>query len=499
LAKLESARLLQRAKAQFQAGAHDDACAAARRALDLDHTSADAHHMLGAIAFTRSDWPEAQAQFAEAIRLKRDSPHLHYHLANVLRARGQHKAAESTYRQALQLAPDFAVAHFGLGLAFRAMDRPDEAAVHLRRYLARVPEDAEAHHQLGLALRDLGKLDQAIEHLEQALAAKPGDRDVAVGLATTILLAGDFCRGWRIWLQCFARTMVRYPDPADAIAAFAGKHVVIHANEGVGDEVMYASCLPDLEAVARDVTLYCDRRLATLFQRSFPAIRILGTDKEATQQVVGRVSPDEIHLLASQLPAYFRRDVASFPSRRCYLVADVREVDEWRRRFEALGDGPKVGLSWRGGADPVVRARRSIPLADWGPLLAIPGVSFINLQYGEVGDEVRKVEKRCSVPIHSWSDANPITDLDSFAAQVAALDLVISVDNSTVHIAGSLGVPVWVLLPRIPDWRWTMAGSDSYWYPSAKLIRQGQGENWGNVVRRVRSALQEYARPEASS
>jgi ADP-heptose:LPS heptosyltransferase len=174
-------------------------------------------------------------------------------------------------------------------------------------------------------------------------------------------------------------------------------------------------------------------------------------------------------------------------------LADPAQVGEWRRRFDALGAGVKVGMSWRGGVDPINRARRSIPLSAWAPVLSVPGAHFVSLQYGDLGEEIEQVRTQTAVHIHTWRDANPLLDLDFFAAQIAALDLVISVDNTTVHMAGALGIPVWALLPWIPDWRWKMAGTNTLWYPSVQLFRQGEAGNWVTVVEQVRTLLAEYA------
>ncbi|HCZ17313.1 MAG: TPR repeat-containing protein YrrB [Candidatus Accumulibacter phosphatis] len=483
------ANLLQRAKAQFQAGAHRDAGDTARRVLELDVKSADAYHLLGAIAVSEDNFAEAETLFSTAVNLNRNSAYLRYHLANVQRALGNHASAVVAYRHALRLDPNLSFAYFGLALALSSLGQVDDAVVYLQRYLQRKPGDADGHHELGRIFRESGNLDQALEHLRAAFRARPDDKAFLASLATTLLLTGNYLEGWPHWLQLFTRSPVRLPDPIADTAPFAGNHVVIYANEGVGDEVMFASCLPEISDQAAVVTLHCDRRLVSLFKRSFPSVRIFGMDKVGEQRIIGLVAPEEYHIFASFLPAYFRPDMACFPQRRSYLLADPALVAEWRRRFDGLGAGLKVGVSWLGGADPINRSKRSIPLSAWGEILAVNKVHFVNLQYGEVSAEIKRVRETFGVPIHTWPDVNPLLDLDFTAAQISALDLVISVDNSTVHLAGALGTPVWTLLPIVPDWRWRMAGTHTSWYPNMTLFRQAEAGHWGTILQQVGRSL----------
>jgi Flp pilus assembly protein TadD len=489
--KQRVADLLQRAQAHFQAAAYQEARETSRRVLEVDSNNADAYHLLGAIAFQEQDFAEAETLFTEAIGRNRRSPHLRHLLGEVQRALGKHESAAAAYRQALKLDPALSPAYFGLAVALRALSRPHDAIVYLERYLRREPGQAEGHHQFGLALMEAGKLDLALEHFRAALKIRPDHRDARHNVAISLLLAENFREGWPAWLQSF--TKVRLPDPGTGSAPFAGKRVVVYGTEGVGDEILYASCVPELVAHAAETTLHCDRRLAPLFQRSFPAVRTLGMDKQGAQRTIGIVAPDEIHVLASFLPAYFRPDGESFPPRRSFLFADSAQAAEWRRRLDALGKGPKVGLSWRGGVDPVNRFQRSIPLSEWGPVLSVPGIHFVNLQYGDVRTEMEEARDRTGVPIHTWADANPLSDLDFFAAQIAALDLVISVGNTTVHMAGALGTPLWALLPCVPpNWKWKTVGTKTPWYPSVELFRQHQAAQWGSVMEEVRTLLSEY-------
>jgi ADP-heptose:LPS heptosyltransferase len=181
-----------------------------------------------------------------------------------------------------------------------------------------------------------------------------------------------------------------------------------------------------------------------------------------------------------------------YPRVEQYFVADSASTEKWRERFATLGEGLKVGISWRGGKDESVRRARSTNFEQWLGLLNTSSAHFVNLQYGATEGELAEANRTTGVRVHHWSDSDPLRDLDDFAAQIAALDLVISVDNSTAHLAGALGKATWALLPFAADWRWLIDRDDSVWYRSVRLFRQERAGDWRPVFRRVKEALNRF-------
>ena len=159
------------------------------------------------------------------------------------------------------------------------------------------------------------------------------------------------------------------------------------------------------------------------------------------------------------------------------------------RRFAALGGLLRVGISWRAGGQPAEHRKRSINLADWEPLLAVSGIEWVNLQYGDTSQERAWTQAELGVTIHDWSDGDPLVDLDGFAARLSALDLVISVGNATVHLAGALGVNTWAILPQTPNWRWGLSGDQSRWYSSVRLVRRSCADSWQPAIRQIAEQL----------
>jgi len=168
-------------------------------------------------------------------------------------------------------------------------------------------------------------------------------------------------------------------------------------------------------------------------------------------------------------------------------------VQHWKAKLAALPGRRKIGISWRGGLASTRRSLRSIPLARLSPILSVPGIDFVSLQYSDPDREVEALRTSGGPEVHVWQDA--IDDYDETAALVASLDLVVSVQTAIVHLAGALGVPVWALIPAAPEWRYGGAGASMPWYPSVRLIRQPAPGSWGGVIEAVRHELQEWSRP----
>jgi hypothetical protein len=298
-------------------------------------------------------------------------------------------------------------------------------------------------------------------------------------------MRGDFARGWPEYewrLKQKKRRRHHFPFPWWNGESLAGKTLLVYAEQGIGDEIFFASCLPEIIARAGHCIVECEPRLAPLFARSFPQATIHGGDRQAGLGWLTGLPAVDLQVAAGSVLQHLRPDAGSFPSRGAFLSADAQAVAGWRGRLAALGDGLKVGISWRGGRLARQRRERSTRLQQWAALLALPRAHFVNLQYGDCGAELDEVRARSGVAIHAWDAPDPLVDMDGFAALVSALDLVISVDNSTVHLAGALGVPTWLLLPQVPEWRWFSGRADSPWYPCVRIFRQPVLGDWDGVM-----------------
>jgi ADP-heptose:LPS heptosyltransferase len=268
----------------------------------------------------------------------------------------------------------------------------------------------------------------------------------------------------------------------------AGKRILLLAEQGLGDQVMFASLVPDLLALnPEQIIIEAHKRIAKTLARSFPQCLVIPTMQLARFDWLRTLPPIDYYLPIAELAQFFRPNAESFPKHKGFMIADPHRIAFWKKRLDTLGNGMKIGVSWRGGLPQTRRPIRSLQLSELTPLLQLPNTHFISLQYGKIGPEIRDVEKTVGIPIANWPEG--ISDLDEFAALVSALDLIITVCNTTVHYAGALNMPVWVMTPKIPDWRYGLSGTTMDWYPSARMFRQPEHGDWTTVLNDVLRAL----------
>ncbi len=481
-------------------GAHDRAIPCFER-LAVRAPSADVWNNLGVSRQAVGRLDDARAAYRQALALNGAHLQATTNLVSVLNALDESLEADRLARVVLDKNPNHAPAHNHLAASLRTQGRHDEARVSLDRALALRPDYVEAWFNHGILHQDRNELYDALRCYDRTISLAPNDADVRLNRACILLLGGDFARGWveYDWRFMAHRTPRRpLPWPLWDGSPLDGKSLLIQAEQGVGDEIMFASCFPELLRSTGRCVIECDRRLAPLFRRSFPNAEIVGGKvekgiREDTTARLAALGPFDCQAAMGDLPRHLRPDLASFPRVQSYLRADPERVAKWQARYATLGVGPKIGIAWRGGRTRAQQRLRSLALVDWGEILTVPGARFVNLQYGDTHAERQLVRTRFGVNVHHWEDSNPLVELDDFAAQVAALDLVISIDNATVHLAGALGKPTWVLLPFAPDWRWLLGCDDSPWYPSIRLFRQPAQGAWQPVHTRVAAALAAYS------
>jgi Flp pilus assembly protein TadD len=396
--------------------------------------------------------------------------------------------AMSAFQAALAIEPDSPAVLGNLGATWLESGNPARAVECCSRAVQLDPRSVAANNTLGVAYRELGRYADALDAFDRAMQIDPENADARWNRALALLKTGDFQRGWDEfeWRWRFEKAMQRstpYPE-------WRGKRPVnsllVYMEQGLGDQIMFASCLPDLLATSSRAIVECEPRLVPLFERSFPGVRFHGGawDERLAQCRV----PVQCQIPMGSLPRIFRRDRKAFPLHAGYLAADAGLVAHWRNRLATLGDGMKIGISWRGGKDPRTRSRRTIPLPAWQAVVGIRPAVFINVQYGDWREEI-EAARMSGMEIRSIDGVDAMTDLDAFAALLMALDLVITVDNSTLHLAGALGVESWGLLPYDSDWRWEADANRTYWYPGVRLFNQPGRADWTGVLESVSTQL----------
>jgi tetratricopeptide (TPR) repeat protein len=466
------------------------------QAIRLDRQWVDPHYNLGNVYNDDGRLDEAIESYQNAIALDPNCADAHNQLGDVLKRVGRLEKAVESHQRAIAIRAHFPEAHFHLGNALKRLGRTDLAEGAYRRAIEQRTDYVEAHVNLGFVLEDQCRFDEAVASYDRAIELNPECADARFNRSLALLRVGDFARGWSEYEWRPAR---RSMPSGERRAEWNGETardatILVRGEQGIGDEIMFASCLPDLISQCRRCIVECEPRLVPLFQRSFPSAVIRSREMQTlrTSDASCRRDDADYEVMLASLPRHLRTSEAAFPKRGGHLVPEPAMVARWRARFDALGDGLKVGISWRGGKDEQIRQARSTTLDQWSDLFATAGIHLINLQYGATAEELERAEATFGIDIHDWDDTNPLLDLDDFAAQVAVLDLVISVDNSTVHMAGALGVPTWVLLPLTSDWRWLVGRYDSPWYPSIRLFRQTRARDWQSTFHSAAGALRRF-------
>jgi tetratricopeptide (TPR) repeat protein len=497
---IDPQQILAEANRHFDADELDAAERLYRQLLALEPANSGLLRILGVIARKRGQMEEALRLLHAAAKAD-PGQHLNdFELGTTLVKLERFEEALPHFLRAVEKAPHFQPAVINMGAVLERLERIEEALPWCERALELNPNCHISHYNLGNVLRELGRFTEADRHFVRSIELCPDSAKAHWNRAYCHLVQGRFREGWEEyeWREAAGEVSIdRYTQARWDGSPLTGKTLLVHGEQGLGDEILFASCVPDVIRQAARVILVCDPRLRPLFQRSFPQAVVYGwqrlkdwTPAPITEQVDWQIP-------SGSLPLYLRPTAESFPQRERYLVPDPQQVEHWRRRLVALGPGLAVGISWQAGGQPVERRKRSMSLAQWQRLCRVPGTKIISLQYGERHDELEAARRELGLTIHQFEDCDPLIDLDNFAALIAALDLVISVGNATVHLAGAVGAEAWTLLPLVPSWRWLSATEYSPWYSSVRLFRQPRRGAWEPVLEQVTQLL--YQRAVGSS
>ncbi|HEY1933477.1 MAG TPA: tetratricopeptide repeat protein [Acetobacteraceae bacterium] len=423
-------------------------------------------------ALIAAEEPQRAVQAADAaLALFPDQAELHFSRGTAQNMLGQPRTALASLQRAVALDPQHAPSLLNLGNACVDLDDLPAAETHIRAALERDPALAEAHASLGFVLAALGRLPEAIAACDAAIALRPDFVQAHWNLATAALRSGDYVRGfaeyeWRKRHDRFRRDFVNLPGPTWTGDDPAGRTILVHAEQGLGDTIQFARYLPLIVARGGNPVLACERPLLP-WLGTLPGVRVVPKDAPLPRY--------DCWIDQMSLPHAFGTTPDTIPAAEGYLRADPVRVANWRARLPA---GAKIGLAWAGNPAHSNDRRRSLPPDAVPHLRALAGDRAVNLQVGARAAEA------------GLPDLSPLlTDYAETAALVANLDLLLTVDTSVAHVAGALGVPCWLMLPHAPDWRWMPGRVDSPWYASLRVFRQPAPGDWCGVMEQVRTEL----------
>ena len=495
----------------------DEAEKCHREALRIQPSYARAHHNLGSLASVRGWFAEAETHYRAALQIdpnlvparnglgrtlvelgKLDeamevlSPtpesgdgliEAQIKLGEKLRVEGRIDEAAACARNVLQVKSDVAVAHHNLGLALAAKGELEEAVASYREALRIQPDFAEVHSNLAVALEYLERPAEAAKHTETALRIKPNFAVAQLNRAVTRLRAGDFQQGWSgfEWRRyCRQHRLRRFQKPLWTGDPMPQQTILLHAEQGLGDTMQFIRYVPLVKQRVGRVVVECQKPLYKLLSRGPQVDRLIARGQELPEH--------DVQAPLMSLPAIFGTTLQTVPAEVPYLFADEDLIERWRQRL-ADHDGFKVGIAWQGSPKYAGDVYRSPPLRHFKPLAEVEGVVLLSLQKGRGTEQLAELSDDFPV-----IDFGPELDADSgpfmdTAAIMHNLDLIITSDTSLAHLAGAMGLPVWVALNRVADWRWLQDREDSPWYPTMRLLRSSRQGSWDGLFRRVGEEL----------
>jgi tetratricopeptide (TPR) repeat protein len=473
-----------------RAGEHDKAEDSYRRVLAEEPENAGALQSLGSLLGVRGYAHQERGELGAAIECYLEAlalapeqarAQLHNNLGNAYLSQGRLEEAMAAYREAIAMDRGYAEAHLNLGIAQQQAGGLRQAAMHYRTAIELKPGLADASLNLGYLLEEEGDAPGAMQCYRNAIAARPDFAKAHVNLALQSLLTGDFTNGWEEyeWRLRLPNLAQKWPYPGRTRwhgEDLAGKVILLYAEQGFGDAIQFARYVPLVAERGGRVILVCQPKLQALFES------IAGPSA-----VMSSGEPPEFDVCCSllSLPRLFGTTLQTIPAAVPYLRPSEERVRKWKARVAAASPALKVGLYWSTESKTKISPRKSLGFEMLSPLAGIPGVAFFSLQRGDAAAQAARPPQGMTV----FDPTAELADFADDAALISALDLVISIDTATAHLAGALGRPVWTLVHFPAEWRWLLGRDDSPWYPTMRLFRRSRTEAWSDVVARVGQAL----------
>lgn len=470
----------------------EDALVHYQKAVAKAPQDAEALSNLGTVlaALKRSD--EAIAYYQRAVSLDPRHGDAWFNLGNALKAAERYDEAFTAYSQVLALRPEYTAAVGSLVYVLCRLDRHREAIEYARRIIAVEPSDAGHHMNLANALAVVGRDEEALIAYDTALALDPVWSDILWNKGLFFLSRGRFAEGWPLYEERWRVSDAKLKQRAYSATRWTGERVsgplLVWAEQGLGDQVLYSSMISDLRAFADEIVLEVDPRLVALMSRSFPDVTVipqgheLFSGKVAAQAALGDIG------------RYLRPDGPSFRSSAGgYLKVDHARAAALRARLRK-GRQHVIGLSW-GSSNREFGRFKSAQLSELAAVLQIPNCQFVDLQYGETGADRAAAEAATGIRIERVSEIDNTNDIDGLAALMAACDAVVSVSNTNAHLAAAQGKATFVILSDAGALfcYWMKRGDTTPFYGSARLFRKQNGQTWPDLVAaNVAPKLTEY-------
>ena len=458
------------------------------QAIDLNPLSISAIFNRGLVLIRAKKLDQALQSFNDIIKIDPSSIEAFYSRALVLRDLGNLVEAIQSLDAAISLKPDHAQAYFERGAILTSLKQFDLAMENYDRAVNLKDNYFEAIHNRGFLFMEMGKLKFAIENFDKAISLQSANPEAYKNKALALLANGQFEEGfelyeWR-WRAAKFGGLAR-PSPGDlwlGSQSLSGKTILLQAEQGIGDVIQFCRYVQGISDLGAHVILEAPKKLVNL-------LKSLSGNYEV-RSIDDALPNFDYRCPIMSLPRAMKTTLHNIPLSQGYLKADQKRVSQVQEELKLKNPHSKklCGISWLSKADKT-GLFRSIHLKDFIGMLDSDDLLYVNLQYGEVDEEIAQVEKDLGITVINLKSVNMYDDIDGLAAIVEACDLIISIDNTTVHLAGALGKDTRVLLPYTPEWRWMFDRKDSPWYQSLKLYRQQAVFDWSGAFAKLKEDL----------
>ncbi|HYV39898.1 MAG TPA: tetratricopeptide repeat protein [Gemmataceae bacterium] len=457
----------------------DQAIRCYEQALRLKPGFAQAWYNLGNVLGKQNKLVDAVGAYQQALRLMPENADALKNLGNALAAQHQWSDAERCHLEAVRLRPGDAAAQYNLGLVQERQGKHEQAITSYRQALQDDPHNVDVHLNLGNALVNVGQLAEAETEYRTVLQLSPNNADGHWNLAHLCLRLGRFEEGWSEYEWRSARpgfAKRAYAQPIWNGSDLGGQTLLVYCDQGLGDTMQFIRYIPLVKQRGGKVIVQCQASLLRLLAS------VSGIDQLVADTVL--LPAFDVHISLQSLPLIFGTKIDTIPADVPYLFADKDLQEHWHSKLGPL-EKFKIGIAWQGNPAFLDDQARSIPLTCFAPLAKIEGVQLVSLQKGPGMEQLHAAANQFDVLDlgHQFDEASGAF-MDT-AAVMKNLDLVICSDSAVAHLAGALGVPVWVALAKVPEWRWLLEREDIPWYPGMRLFRQRFAGDWADVFGRI--------------
>ena len=451
-----------------------------KKALALKPDHANAYYNMGNALKERGKLEEAIEAYNKALVFNPDYADAYNNIGNALQDQSKLEEAISAFKRVLSLKPNCAEAYCNIGNVFAAQGDLEEAIIAYRKSLSINPNSVVAYSHMAAVFADQGKLEEAIEAYSKALAINPDYGDAHNGLSFALLNAGELKRGldeyeWRWKSTKYISSKRHFSQPLwDGQKSLKNKKILLWCEQGVGDTINWASCLPLVTSQARHCIVECQEKLVPLLSRSFPNVEV----KPENRSLDTERNDFDYHLPMGSLYRNFASEVSRKTKADAFLFPDPVRVNFWRNRLSSVGKGPYVGISWKSANMSAKRLPNYASTSDLSPVLTLPGVTFINLQYVDFEDDLSKIQNELGVTVHHFDDLDHYNDLLEVAALCAALDIIVSTTSAVPFISAGVGT-----LTKFASWKQSPWSNNLFnpVGPAVDKFERNTWQSWHNV------------------